>query len=533
MSAGKNFVIGLVAFVIYVQAVPCAMAASNRIHGVRVSSQGKATIVEITGERAPNFTTFKQDSPRRVIVDVAESDLGGVPGSIRGDGDIVSAVTTAQYGSPPHGISRFIIALKRAAEYRVTTQGGSLYVHITPGTGGLLVSAGIPVAPKHRATLSTSDDSAKEHLDLPLDIQPSAEADAENAPAEVSPQEETKDQGEDSTEPAPALVAMADRPSTSVTEHAVAEPPDNHHAATEEHSSNPSKPIVVAQGDDETDSEAEDTEDVDEVDETGSESDEVEDVEETDSDTTDDNTDIDDSVPVSEDVDDSADELDEPPPPAENDDSLDESGEEVPPPPAAEEEEEVSPPPPAAEEDEEEVPPPPPAASEQEEEEVPESPAASSEEVPPPPPPPAAATSEDSTQAEDVPEAPVAGAGEYSEVEDRVEVSGALKDMTWVGFQQTMEASRVFIKTNEPVKFHVTEEGDNLIVLELENTRIPLRNNTRFLDTHFFDSAVTMITPREIEGVSQNVRIEIQLRSKVPYTAGQDENMVYLDFRRQ
>jgi colicin import membrane protein len=149
---------------------------------------------------------------------------------------------------------------------------------------------------------------------------------------------------------------------------------------------------------------------------------------------------------------------------------------------------------------------------------VPESPDA----VPPPP-----ADDGYGEAVEDVPAAP-----EYSEVEERVEVSGVLKDMTWVGFQQTMESSRVFIKTTEPVRFHVTEEGTTLVVLELENTRIPMRNNQRFLDTHFFDTAVTMITPREIEGASRNVRIEIQLRDKVPYTSGQDENMVFLDFQR-
>jgi hypothetical protein len=195
------------------------------------------------------------------------------------------------------------------------------------------------------------------------------------------------------------------------------------------------------------------------------------------------------------------------------------------------------PPPPPDTAPYEEVPPPPPPPPAAEETPVEDSPAdeipappedSGAVEVPPPadevPPPP---SSDYEEAIEEVPTSPG-----YSEVEERVEISGALKDMTWVGFQQTMEASRVFIKTNAPVRYHVSEEGNNLVVLELENTRIPLRNNSRFLDTHFFATAVTMITPREIEGVSRNVRIEIQLRDKVPYSAGQDENMVYLDFQR-
>ncbi len=193
-----------------------------------------------------------------------------------------------------------------------------------------------------------------------------------------------------------------------------------------------------------------------------------------------------------------------------------------PPPPPPPMEEEVEPPPPPVEEgDFESLPPP---AEEDDFESLP--PPAEEDDFEPLPPPP-----EDDAFGrveEEVPADPA-----YSEVEqERIEIDGALKDMTWVGFQQTLEASRVFIKTNEPVRYHVTEEGDELVVIELENTRIPLRNNQRFLDTHFFDSAVTMVTPREIEGVSRNVRIEIQLRNKVPYRTGRDDNMVYLDFQR-
>ena len=151
---------------------------------------------------------------------------------------------------------------------------------------------------------------------------------------------------------------------------------------------------------------------------------------------------------------------------------------------------------------------------------------AEDEEIPPPPPPPPPAEEE-----EEVPPPPE----EYiapAPAEERVEISSAIKNMTWLGFQQTRDSSRVFIKTTEPVKFHVVEEGRNLIVLELENTRIPVTNNTRFLDTHFFDSAVTMVVPREIEGISRNVRVEIQLRNRVPYTSGQEGNLVYINFQR-
>jgi hypothetical protein len=103
--------------------------------------------------------------------------------------------------------------------------------------------------------------------------------------------------------------------------------------------------------------------------------------------------------------------------------------------------------------------------------------------------------------------------------------------MTWVGFQQTQDSSQVFVKTNEPVRYRVIEESDQLVVLELENTKIPKRNDRRFLDTHFFSTAVAMITPREVVGPGRNVRIEIQLKDRVQYTTGQESNVVFIRFQ--
>jgi len=51
------------------------------------------------------------------------------------------------------------------------------------------------------------------------------------------------------------------------------------------------------------------------------------------------------------------------------------------------------------------------------------------------------------------------------------------------------------------------------------------------LDTHFFNTAVTMITPREVVGPGRNVRVEIQLKDRVPYTTGQESNVVFIRFQ--
>ncbi|WP_338867232.1 AMIN domain-containing protein [Myxococcus stipitatus] len=109
-----------------------------------------------------------------------------------------------------------------------------------------------------------------------------------------------------------------------------------------------------------------------------------------------------------------------------------------------------------------------------------------------------------------------------------VEVSSRRKTMTLVGFQQQPSASRVFVQTNEPARYTVSEQG-NAVVLELENSRIDLSNNTRPLDTSYFNSPVTKV---EADADGRNVRVTIQLRQTAPVQARQDGNVISLDFQR-
>ncbi|MBI3179887.1 MAG: hypothetical protein HYZ27_09520 [Deltaproteobacteria bacterium] len=108
-----------------------------------------------------------------------------------------------------------------------------------------------------------------------------------------------------------------------------------------------------------------------------------------------------------------------------------------------------------------------------------------------------------------------------------------VKDMSWIGFQQFKEVSRVLVRTTEPVKYKVDTSKPNLVTLILENVNVPLKNNTRQLDTRFFDSPVRYIQPKVIEGPSPSVRIDIYLRRQVPFKEVQNDNVLSLDFQRQ
>ena len=113
-----------------------------------------------------------------------------------------------------------------------------------------------------------------------------------------------------------------------------------------------------------------------------------------------------------------------------------------------------------------------------------------------------------------------------------IRVSNAPKVMSLVGFQQQGSISRVFIRTNEPVKYDVRPLGPDTIVIELANTRARTRNDLNHLDTRFFDSPVAIIDPEEIEGAQRYVRITIRLKQSVPYEVRQVDNEIQIDFQR-
>ncbi|HET6922592.1 MAG TPA: AMIN domain-containing protein [Anaeromyxobacteraceae bacterium] len=116
--------------------------------------------------------------------------------------------------------------------------------------------------------------------------------------------------------------------------------------------------------------------------------------------------------------------------------------------------------------------------------------------------------------------------------EPRVEAlapSGAPNQVREVGFRQMPGASRVFVRTAQEPRFTIMEAGEKLIRVELANTRVRRRNDSRFMDTSFFPSAVALVTPKR-EGSSYVV--EIKLKERVPYQQKVEGDMLAIDFER-
>jgi hypothetical protein len=101
--------------------------------------------------------------------------------------------------------------------------------------------------------------------------------------------------------------------------------------------------------------------------------------------------------------------------------------------------------------------------------------------------------------------------------------------MTFVGFKQEDGVGRISLRTSSPVRYSVGED-DREVVVTLENTQINLPNNQRILDTSFFDTAVSLVRPEEADHA--RVKIRISLKKAVAYRASQTGNELTLEFAR-
>ncbi|RME28311.1 MAG: AMIN domain-containing protein, partial [Deltaproteobacteria bacterium] len=188
-----------------------ALESANMVRQIRVESASDATVVSVDATNPPSFTTFKQDRPRRVIVDLAATRLDGAERVVNGDGRLVTRVMARQVGSGANNILRVMVELAREAEYRVMVQGSTLKVLLHPGSGGMLASAGIPMDESPSGRDNPGRDLAlAEELSQPGRVDVSAPSDsvpdADKAP---QPAGGTSDEGPGATEPPPKPVGVA------------------------------------------------------------------------------------------------------------------------------------------------------------------------------------------------------------------------------------------------------------------------------------------------------------------------------------
>jgi hypothetical protein len=102
--------------------------------------------------------------------------------------------------------------------------------------------------------------------------------------------------------------------------------------------------------------------------------------------------------------------------------------------------------------------------------------------------------------------------------------------VTFIGFKQDHGIGRVSVRTSSPPKYAVGEDAARNVVVTFENARIGLPNNQRLLDTSFFDTAVSLVKPEELD--ETRVRISVTLKRPVQYRTRQEGNELTLEFQR-
>jgi colicin import membrane protein len=105
----------------------------------------------------------------------------------------------------------------------------------------------------------------------------------------------------------------------------------------------------------------------------------------------------------------------------------------------------------------------------------------------------------------------------------------AQHELREVGFKQLPGGSRVFLRLSSPPRFTISEAGEKVLQVEIENTRIARRNDARPLDTSSFPSAVARVTPR---AAGSSTIVEITLREKVGYQQRIEGDVLAIDFDR-
>jgi len=110
--------------------------------------------------------------------------------------------------------------------------------------------------------------------------------------------------------------------------------------------------------------------------------------------------------------------------------------------------------------------------------------------------------------------------------EEPPHVSGKRKTLSLVGLRFNKGSMSVFVRTNEPVSYRVSERPTG-VVITIENTRIRRHNDTRSLDAHFFDSPVANVRASQNHG---DVEVNIELKNHVAYQATQTGREVQLNF---
>ncbi len=102
----------------------------NRISTFQIQEEENGTVVRIKGTAIPTFSVFKLNAPLRLFVDVANSELGGDPKSMKVNNGVVSQISVLEFKDSHQSVTRVIIGFDKSAHYDVKTDGNDVVVFV-------------------------------------------------------------------------------------------------------------------------------------------------------------------------------------------------------------------------------------------------------------------------------------------------------------------------------------------------------------------------------------------------------------------
>jgi hypothetical protein len=102
--------------------------------------------------------------------------------------------------------------------------------------------------------------------------------------------------------------------------------------------------------------------------------------------------------------------------------------------------------------------------------------------------------------------------------------------LTWVGFQNNADGSRVYVQLEKSACGYVYRPDDQHVVIDLPQVTVANANLKREILTGAFPTAVDFIKTEEIAG--RGTRIVITLREKRPYLSAHLGRYVFVDISR-
>ncbi|MGC4091900.1 MAG: type IV pilus secretin PilQ [Polyangiaceae bacterium] len=118
-----------------------AAAETPTRHALKLTSSAEAdgsALLSVDFSDVPAFTARLESGGLRLVVDVPNADLQGVPAALTDRVGVVGGVLTQAFKSNGQSTARLLVTLLKKARYAVSVEGNTLLIRLAPGGSGVL-----------------------------------------------------------------------------------------------------------------------------------------------------------------------------------------------------------------------------------------------------------------------------------------------------------------------------------------------------------------------------------------------------------